>query len=165
MLEKARQDKICFRKLQELQELEQCTVTHHIQIKELFSWDTSASTTNTPISISQAVSPSRLYLSTAAEISNHSMDYKRTTSSVLNIKTFQAMNHKECEGFLNKLEIYFELYKQFFRSNKWAQVATGASLLGNELLSHWRQEEKTHPDYIWENFKEFYEREITDLKI
>ena len=48
------------------------------------------------------------------------------------------MNYKECEGFLNKLEIYFKLYEQFFKSNKQAQVATGASLLGNKLLSHWR---------------------------
>ena len=74
----------------------------------------------------------------AAETSNCSVDYERTVSSVSNIKTFQAINYKECEGFLNKLEIHFELYKQFFRSNKQAQVATGASLLGNELLSYWR---------------------------
>ena len=75
------------------------------------------------------------------------------------------MNHKECEGFLNKLEIHFELHEQFFRSNKQAQVATGASLLENELLSCWRQEGKTHPDHTWKNFKEFCERETTDPKI
>ena len=74
----------------------------------------------------------------AAETSNCNIDYKRTAPSVLNIKTFQTMNYKECEGFLNKLEIYFKLYEQFFKSNKQAQVATGASLLGNKLLSHWR---------------------------
>ena len=88
--------------------------------------------------MSQAVSSLRSHLSTAAETSNCSMDYKRTASSVSNIKTFQAINHKECEGFLNKLEIHFELHEQFFRSNERAQVATGASLLGNELLSCWR---------------------------
>ena len=135
-LEKARQDEIRLRKLQELRELEQHTATHHIQIKELSSQGTSASTTNTPIPMSQAVSPPRSHLSTAAETSNCSVDHERTTPSVLNIKTFQAINHKECEGFLNKLEIHFELHEQFFRSNKQAQVATGASLLGNELLSH-----------------------------
>ena len=75
------------------------------------------------------------------------------------------MNHKECEGFLNKLEIHFELYEWFFRSNEWAQVATGVSLLGNELLSHWRWEGKTYLDHTWENFKEFCERETTDPKI
>ena len=75
------------------------------------------------------------------------------------------MNHKECEGFLNKLEIHFELHERFFRSNERAQVATGASLLGNELLSRWRREGKTHPDRTWENFKEFCERETTDPKI
>ena len=136
VLEKVRQDKIHLRKLQELQELEQCTATYCIQIEELSSWGTSASTTNAPIPMSQAVSPPRSHLSTAAETSNCSVDHERTTPSVLNIKTFQAMNHKECEGFLNKLEIHFELHEWFFRSNEQAQVATDASLLGNELLSH-----------------------------
>ena len=118
VLKKVRQDEIYLRKLQELQELEQHTATHHIQIKELSSQGTSASTTNTPIPMSQAVSPPRSHLSTAAETSNHSVDHERTAPSVLNIKTFQAINYKECEGFLNKLEIYFELHKQFFRSNE-----------------------------------------------
>ena len=86
--------------------------------------------------MSQAVSPPRSHLSMAAETSNCSVDYERTVSSVSNIKTFQAMNHKECEGFLNKLEIHFKLHKQFFRSNEQAQVAIDISLLGNELLSH-----------------------------
>ena len=44
-------------------------------------------------------------------------------------------------------------------------MVTGTSLLGNELLSHWRQEGKAHPDHTWENFKEFCKRETTDLKI
>ena len=44
-------------------------------------------------------------------------------------------------------------------------MATGASLLRNELLSCWRQEGKAHLDYTWEDFKEFYERETTDPKI
>ena len=88
--------------------------------------------------MSQAVSPLRSHLSTAAETSNHSMDHKRTIPLVLNIKTFQAINYKECEGFLNKLEIHFKLYEQFFRSNEQAQVAIDASLLGNELLNYWR---------------------------
>ena len=135
-LEKVRQDEICLRKWQELWELEWCTATHHIQIEELSSQGTSASTTNTPIPMSQAVSPLRSHLSTAAETSNCSVDYERTAPSVLNIKTFQAMNHKECKGFLNKLEIHFELHEQFFRSNEQAQVAIDISLLGNELLSH-----------------------------
>ena len=37
VLKKVRQDEIYLRKLQELQELEQCTVTHYIQIEELSS--------------------------------------------------------------------------------------------------------------------------------
>ena len=61
--------------------------------------------------MSEAVSPPRSHISTAAEALNHSADYKRTAPSVLNIKTFQAMNHRECKGFLNKLEIHFKLYK------------------------------------------------------
>ena len=68
---------------------------------------------------------------------------RRAHPPVSNIKTFQATNHKECEGFLNKLEIHFELHERFFRDNERPQVATGASLLENELLSHWRQEGKT----------------------
>ena len=94
------------------------TLYTELQIEELSSQGTSASTTNTPIPMSQAVSPPRSHLSMAAETSNHSADYERTTPSVSNIKTFQAMNHKECEGFLNKLEIHFELHEWFFRSNE-----------------------------------------------
>ena len=164
-LEKARQDEIRLRKLQELRELERRTATRRIQIEELSSRGTSASTTNAPIPMSQAVSPPRSHLSTAAETLNRSVDHERTAPSVSNIKTFQAINYKECEGFLNKLETHFELHERFFRSNERAQVATGASLLGNELLSRWRREGKTHPDRTWENFKEFCERETTDPKI
>ena len=68
----------------------------------------------------EAVSPLRLHVSIAAEVSNHSADHERTAPSVSNIKTFQAMNYRECEGFLNKLKIHFKLYEWFFRSNEQA---------------------------------------------
>ena len=86
-LEKARQDEIRLGKLQELRELERRTATRRIQIEELSSRGTSASTTNAPIPMSEAVSPPRSHVSMAAEASNRSADHERTAPSVSNIKT------------------------------------------------------------------------------
>lgn len=137
-LEKVRQDEIRLAKLQELRELEQSSAMRRARIDQLSSQGMSTPTAGTPAPVSEIEMPMRSHTPSIASISSHSADSNKNAPAVTNIKSFQATNHKEYEGFLNKLEVHFELHEKFFRDNERAQVATGASLLGNELLSRWR---------------------------
>lgn len=164
-LEKARQDEIRLAKLEELREVEQRSAARLARIEQLSSQGTSTPAASTPAPASEVETPIRAHTTSAAGTSSRNADSDKNAPAVANIKSFQATNHKEYEGFLNKLEVHFELHEKFFRDNERAQVATGASLLGNELLSRWRREGKTHPNRTWEDFKDFCEKETTDPKV
>lgn len=86
--------------------------------------------------------------------------------NAVNIPSFQAINSKEYESFINKLENYFLQFDYFFALSDKNKVTSAAAHLSTELMNRWMRENKhLRTARTWDDFKQFCRKETSDPKV